>query len=154
VFSIGACLYVLSLAHQISVDVIAMATWLSLSINFIIDAFGHRSRNGIPVRSPITHSVFTAPFWGGLVAALSIFVVFEALTFVPGWEILVFWTTVGALVAMSHLFLDGLTQAGVYWTRRRIALAHFRYNNIPLNLGFTAIGVILIGASLVRPGLV
>ena len=58
--------------------------------------------------------------------------------------VLGFWTIMGVLVSEEHLLLDSLTQAGVYSWRRRIAIAHFRYDNVALNLGFALLGILLI----------
>lgn len=48
-----------------------------------------------------------------------------------------------ALVGMSHLLLDALTQGGVFFVGRRIAIAHFSYNNPILNYTFISIGLVL-----------
>ncbi len=54
----------------------------------------------------------------------------------------------GIVLAYSHLLLDALTEGGVYLWRRRIALAHLRYNNLILNGAFAALGVLLVFAAL------
>jgi len=45
--------------------------------------------------------------------------------------------------------LDVLTEGGVYLGRRRVALAHLRYDNVILNGAFAFIGVLLILAALI-----
>ena len=45
--------------------------------------------------------------------------------------------------------LDAFTESGVYLWRRRIALAHLRYNNLILNGAFAVLGVLLIFAAFV-----
>jgi Protein of unknown function (DUF1286) len=147
-FSTGVSFTLLSLSHALDLSSILMALWLSLSINYLIDLLGHLSRNGNPTRTRATHSIFTAPFWGGAVAVASLTVLSQAFGSGPPWYVLGFWVSMGVLVSEEHLFLDSLTQAGVYSWRRRIAIAHFRYDNVTLNLGFALLGVLLIVATL------
>jgi hypothetical protein len=147
-FSIGVSLSLLSLLHALSLPSILMALWLSLSINYLIDVLGHLSRDGIPTRTRVTHSIFTAPFWGALVAIVSLTALSQALGSGILWGALAFWTLMGFLVSEEHLLLDSLTQAGIYSWRRRMAIAHFRYDNILLNLGFALLGAFLIAAAL------
>ena len=64
------------------------------------------------------------------------------------WEPLALWTFMGILVSEEHLFLDSLTEAGVYALKRRIAIAQFNYDNMTLNIGFALLGVLLITVSL------
>jgi hypothetical protein len=75
-------------------------------------------------------------------------VIFNVLALRPVWTVIAFWTIVGAIIAIGHLLLDSLTGAGVYFTRKRIALAHFSYNNQLLNLGFILAGIYLAITSL------
>ena len=62
-FSAGASVYALSELGLLSWHSIAIALWLSLAVNYSIDALGH-SNAGTPSRTRLTHSVFTAPLWG------------------------------------------------------------------------------------------
>jgi len=125
-----------------------LALWLSLAINYLIDVLGHVSRRGNPTRTWLTHSVITAPVLGALIAAISLDAASLVLGFgLPG-EPLALWAIMGALVSEEHLFLDSLTEAGVYALKRRIAIAHFNYDNAPLNIGFALLGVLLITVSL------
>jgi Protein of unknown function (DUF1286) len=148
VFSTGASFAVLSFGRQLTPATILMALWLSLSINYLIDVLGHFSKNGKPTRTWFTHSVITAPFWGALVAAASLIVVANIRLSFTFAEDTWFWLSVGVLVSAEHLLLDSLTQAGVYSLKGRIAIAHFRYDNVALNLGFALLGVLLIVISL------
>ncbi len=120
-----------------------LAVWFSFSVNSTIDALGHFSRGGIPTRSWFTHSVFTAPVWGCLVGWLTLDLVYALAAQRPEALTLGFWMTICAIIALGHLFLDSLTGAGVYFTRKRISLAQFGYDNILLNLGFIAAGTYL-----------
>ncbi|MDA4112480.1 MAG: DUF1286 domain-containing protein [Thaumarchaeota archaeon] len=147
-FSTGVSFTLLSLSHALDLNSILLALWLSLSINYLIDVLGHLSRNGIPTRTRVTHSIFTAPFWGVAVAVASLTVLSHASGSGTPLHMLGFWTIMGILVSEEHLFLDSLTQAGVYSWRRRIAIAHFRYDNVALNLGFALLGVLFIVVTL------
>jgi hypothetical protein len=55
------------------------------------------------------------------------------------------------VVTYSHLFLDSLTQAGVFFARHRIALAHRRYDSILANSLFILLGVDLLVLALFKP---
>ncbi|MDA4136883.1 MAG: DUF1286 domain-containing protein [Thaumarchaeota archaeon] len=149
IFSFGASFYALSALGQLSWYSIAVALWLSLSVNYVIDALGH-SMVGIPSRTRLTHSIFTAPVWGGLISSTSVFVFSQATYSSPPIAVLGFWTAAGALIAMGHLLLDSMTQAGVYYWRNRIALSHFKYDNPVLNAGFILIGLGLLSLALVQ----
>jgi len=120
-----------------------MAIWLSVCINYLIDLLGHVSRDGAPVRSWASHSVFTAPCFAGLITTLTLLAASKWLQLDMGSTAFAFWIVLGAIIGMGHLLLDSLTGAGVYLGRRRVALAHLAYDNLPLNLGFIFAGVCL-----------
>ena len=141
VFSVGVSLFALSLFGSLSLYLILIAVWLSFSVNRIIDLLGH-SRSGTPSRTRLTHSVFTAPVWGILVALVSRYVV-SLLSPAPQLAMPV-WVAVSLLIAMGHLFLDSMTQAGVFRWRSRIAIAHFAYDNAFVNVSFILVGIALI----------
>ena len=147
-FSAGISLGLVSLSGSLDLGTTAFALWLSFSINYLIDALGHTRRDGNPTRTWLTHSLITAPAWGGSVALASLVSLTQASGSVLPGGTLVPWTALGVLIAGQHLFLDSLTQAGVYSWRRRIALAHFRYDNVALNLCFSLLGALLIAAAL------
>ena len=140
IFSIGiGVLLCERLGHFSFIDVV-LVVWLGLAVNAVIDVFGHGIRGGVGNRSFLTHSVFTAPLWGGAVAVLSVYVPVKFQIFpISLWEA-AFVVGMGVVVAYSHLFLDALTEGGVFWGKRRIALAHMRYNNRILNGAFLVIG--------------
>ena len=150
VFSLGVGLY---LVHYVdrppTLSFLVLVVWLAFATNLLIDTLGHVTRGGRPVRSFWTHSVFSAPVWGiagALVSARLLDIVLgEAMTtsqalFVGG---------LGIIFAYSHLLLDALTEGGVYLGRRRVALAHLRYDNLILNGTFTGLGVLLVFATFV-----
>ena len=125
-----------------------LAVWLAVFVNFAIDVLGHSRRARGPVRSWITHSVFTAPLWGVGLALLTVVFVGGALRLTPGADILELSGMLGALAGISHLFLDSLTEGGVFlWRRKRIALAHFGNGNILLNSALSFLGILLVIAT-------
>ena len=116
-----------------------IAITVSLLVNPVIDGLGHLTRGPHIARSPLTHSIFTAPLWGGAVGYL----------LWTGWRTLVgpvdgleeAMVVAGVVVAMAHLLLDSMTERGVYFLSGRIALAHFRSGNGALNVFFLLAGV-------------
>ena len=153
VFSAGICIYALSVFGFLSFASILVSLWLSLSINYVIDILGHTLR-GTPARTRLTHSVFTAPLWGGSVSLASIQVLSRAASSFLLPSMSLFWVGAGILIAMGHLFLDSMTQAGVYLWKDRVAIAHFRYNNLALNAGFIAAGLLFTLVAVAPPGLI
>ncbi|MGH9920327.1 MAG: hypothetical protein ACRD6W_15850, partial [Nitrososphaerales archaeon] len=114
-----------------------------------IDILGHVTKGGRPVRSFWTHSVFTAPLWGIAAAFVSVYLLDAIISEAMTTSQTVFVCGLGIVIAYSHLLLDALTEGGVYFGRRRVALAHFRYDNLILNGAFTALGVLLVYATFV-----
>jgi hypothetical protein len=106
-------------------------SWLG---NHVIDIFGHAILpNGMPKRLARTHSVFTAPIWGAGCAVvvtwlLSKVWIFHVTPYYAGAIM------IGVFVGYSHLFLDAFTQAGIYFTTKRIDIMHLSYNNTIANL--------------------
>lgn len=158
--------------------------WLSLlaasaMVNRAMDRCGHRwvvRRDGvwIPRRSAKTHSLRGAIILGFLL--LQPFAALMDATMIyglsahtpahaqPAFEIVVLWASAasiavgctGMLVALSHLFLDSLTEGGIYRRnkpkregaenhplRRRWALAHYPYDSCRLNGFFALLGLAL-----------
>ena len=77
----------------------------------------------------------------------SVLIPYSILKIDPNSTLVLLALITGVMVACSHLFLDALTEAGVFFGRRRIAIAHFRYNNPLVNLAAAMIGATLIFAS-------
>jgi len=140
VFGAGS---VAALAPALPTDLrLFLAIVLSLLVNLVIDKLGHVVRRGFVARSPLTHSVFTAPLWGGVVGYL----VWASVS-APGVvnsSLEVSFIALGAVVAFSHLLLDSMTERGVYGLTRRVALAHFDSGNVLLNVVFVAVGFMLL----------
>jgi membrane-bound metal-dependent hydrolase YbcI (DUF457 family) len=121
-----------------------LAVALSLLVNPVIDGLGHTRRGGFIARTPLTHSVFTAPLWGCAVGYLIWAVPMElGMESLAPLEWVVF---AGTVVSLGHLLLDSLTERGVYLLRGRMALAHFRSGNFLLNSAFVALGLGLVAS--------
>jgi len=96
--------------------------------------------------SPRTHTVYRSILWG-LLLSLPI----GALYFVfPSFYFVFSVILDGLLVGPSHILLDVFTERGIYhnvngkW--RRIAFAHFSYNNTFVNGLAILLGVIMLFA--------
>jgi len=144
-FSLGVGLYLLLRTEQPPNLVHAvLVVWLAFATNWVIDFLGHASRGGISKRSFRTHSVFLAPIWGITTAFASAFlldaVIGQKMTAVEA----IYLAGLGAVLAFSHLLLDALTEGGVFFGTRRIALAHLRNNNVIANAAFSALGILLL----------
>ena len=124
-----------------------LVVWLAVATNEVIDVLGHVTQGGRPRRSFWTHSILTAPLWGMATAfppVCILAIVFgQALT----TPLALSSVSLGIAIAYSHLLLDVLTEGGVYLFRRRVAIAHLRYDNPVLNGAFIALGVLLVFAA-------
>lgn len=139
VFGAGS---VAALAFTLPVDLrLSLAVATSLLVNLVVDELGHVARGGFAVRSPLTHSVFTAPMWGGAVGYVLWVVGSELGLLSPGPEAML--VVLCVVVAYSHLLLDSMTEGGVYFTTRRIAVSHFSNGNVLLNAAFVLCGLAL-----------
>jgi Protein of unknown function (DUF1286) len=114
---------------------------LSFSVNHLIDGLGHRRRDGRPVRTPLTHSVLTAPLWGAG-AGYAVYIAVEQAG-LGGRLGLVGLVVAGVLAAYSHLLLDSVTEGGVFVLTKRVAIAHFRSRNRVLNGAFVLLGLMM-----------
>ncbi len=148
-FSIGLMIWIITLFGDPLVVMLLLAAVATVFTNVIIDELGHTT-DGVPRRRFLTHSIITAPFWGAAVWALVLIVPAASLgLFPPDPVLLRFFASLGVLAAWSHLLLDSLTEGGVFaFSFQRRALAHFAYDNWPLNLGFSLLGVVLLFAAL------
>lgn len=150
IFSLGVGLYFVYRVEQPPTPpLLVLVVWLAFATNELIDVLGHVTRGGRPMRSFWTHSVFTAPVWGVAAALVSTYVLGVVLGQAITTSQALFAGGLGIVLACSHLLLDGLTEGGVYLGRRRVALAHLRYDNMALNGAFTALGVLLVFVTLV-----
>ncbi len=147
-FSLGLCLYLeFHIGGPPSPLYLLLIVWLAVATNQAIDGLGHLGSGG--GRSFWTHSVFTAPLWGIVVAMTSVYLLDLIIgQYFTAAQVL-FAAGLGIVLAYSHLMLDALTEGGVYAGRQRIALAHLRYDNLILNGAFVALGLLLVLASFV-----
>jgi hypothetical protein len=143
-FSMGVGVSLLYRVEGPSLLYLALTAWLVFATNEAIDVLGHFNRGGMPARSFWTHSVFTAPLWGIAVCAATVYFLDRVVGLRTPPLQAVFLYALAVVIAYSHLFLDALTEGGVFLGRRRVALAHFRYNNPILNGAFAALGILLV----------
>ena len=120
---------------------LVLALGTSLVVNFVIDVFGHTMHGHFVARSPLTHSVVTAPLWGGALG----YILWEAGTSfgIMGARLEAAFVGAGVVVALAHLLLDSLTERGVYFVTKCMALAHFGSGDDLLNGLFLALGIVL-----------
>jgi len=109
-----------------------------------MDHAGHE-RKGLTIRRTwVTHSVFTGSALGLFLGILLAFgFQYANLPFS-----FVIFALQGFVSALSHLFLDAITEGGIFIFTKRFALAHFSYNNPFLNTGFALLGIFLFFLSL------
>jgi hypothetical protein len=120
-----------------------LVVWLAFATNEVIDRLGHSARGGMSIRSFWTHSIITAPVWGVALAVASVYLLDMVIGQSMTTSQTFFAAGLGTVLAYSHLLLDALTEGGVYLGRRRVALAHLRYDNLVLNCAFAAFGLLL-----------
>jgi len=149
-FSAGLILYVVSYSGYPPLITVLLMVVATVFTNFLIDKVGHTREDGVPRRTWVTHSVVTAPLWGAAAWALTIIVPAALVgVFPPGLVLLALFSALGAVAGWSHLFLDSLTEGGIFAPGgKRWALAHFSYDNRSLNLGLSALGLTLLFVAL------
>jgi len=142
-----------------------VAAWLAVASNALIDRVGHVVRWSYtrgapyPARAWRTHSVYTAPIWGVIPAAVVAagagdpsYLGAAAGAPVPGvWGFAGWAVGLGVIASYTHLLLDSFTEAGVFAGRgRRVALAHLPSNSWWANLVATlgGLGLIFLTVSL------
>ena len=125
---------------------VVIAGVISIFINNIIDTLGHEIKGEYISRTPTTHTVPRSVGWGLLGSvpfALALHFVFHS----PIMLILITFMD-GAVAGLSHMLLDIFTEKGIYhkvdgrW--KRIALAHFSYNNPFANGLATLLGILML----------
>ena len=120
------------------------AVVLGFAVSFVMDHAGHERRGFVVRRTWVTHSVFTASALGVFLGVLLVFVFRYAnlpFSFVA-------FSLEGFVSALSHLFLDAITEGGIFIFKKRFALAHFRYDNPFANTSFALLGIFLLFLSL------
>jgi membrane-bound metal-dependent hydrolase YbcI (DUF457 family) len=109
-----------------------------------MDHLGHERKGFGTRRTWITHSIFTGSALGlflGILLALGFEYANLPFSFVV-------FALQGFVSALSHLFLDAITEGGIFILTKRFALAHFKYDNPFLNTGFALLGILLLALSL------
>jgi len=109
-----------------------------------MDHLGHERKGFWTRRTWVTHSIFTGSALG---IVLGILLAFGFQYANLPFSFVVF-ALQGFVSALSHLFLDVITEGGIFIFTKRFALAHFRYNNPFLNTGFALLGIFLLVLSL------
>ena len=130
----------------------------------IIDLVGHspsRVHPGIMKRTPLTHSIITAPAWAiaiGVAVTYATNLLFQPATTFYHIRLITLPPDMATpimvsclLAAFVHLLLDSLTEAGIYVPHlpcredtqifKRWKLAGFQYDNLPLNVSLTLLGL-------------
>ncbi|MCS7107250.1 MAG: DUF1286 domain-containing protein [Acidilobaceae archaeon] len=123
----------------------ALSIVLGGAVHGIVDQLSHEWRGGTIRRGPLLHSVE-----GSLALSLLLTALLAVLP-IPlsllSW-VVVFFSTWASL--LSHLLLDSLTPAGVYFGGRNVSLASFRYDSPELNGFFSLLGLALFLFSLLN----
>ena len=126
-----------------------LAGLISFIGNSFIDYFGHEIKGKYISRTPRTHTVYRSILWGLLLSLpIGVFLYFVFPSFLFVFSVILD----GLLVGPSHMILDVFTERGIYhkvngkW--RRIAFAHFSYNNAFVNGLAILLGVIMLFAAM------
>jgi Protein of unknown function (DUF1286). len=125
-----------------------LAGLISFIGNSFIDYFGHEIKGKYLSRSPRTHTVYRSILWG-LLLSLPIGVLYFVF---PSFLFVFSVILDGLLVGPSHMILDVFTERGIYhkvngqW--RRIAFAHFSYNNPLANGLVILLGILMLFAAM------
>jgi len=111
---------------------------ISITINFVIDRFGHKIINKRHIRIKRTHSVDNSIFVG-LLLSLTLITLNEYYynAIIINNEIISIFID-GLIAGPSHLFLDAFTCGGIFVKKnrkwKRFAFMHLKYNNKIINL--------------------
>lgn len=149
IFSAGLISLVLSFISKLSFPYIFLISFfVSFVGNRVIDGLGHEMVSGwnklYPRRTPLTHTIPRSVLWGIAVVAPLLFIIYffgELRFFFP---VLI----AGVIVGPSHMILDIFTEAGIYVKKngkwKRIALAHFAYNDPFVNSISSVLGLLML----------
>ena len=150
VFTFGLLALLDSVLLSDSPVIIVIAGVISVVANNVIDTLGHEIKGEYISRTPTTHTVPRSMGWG-LLTSLPIVLALHFLFRSP-IELILLTALDGVVAGLSHMLLDIFTEKGIYhkvdgkW--RRIALAHFSYNNPFANGLATLLGILMLFASL------
>jgi len=149
VFSLGLLFLVDSLIVDSSFYLLILTGIISVVANNVIDFLGHEIKGKYIARTPRTHTLPRSIGWG-LLVTLPIAVILYYLY--PDYYLLYAIVLDGLIVGLSHMLLDIFTERGIYhkvdgkW--KRIALAHFSYDNPIVNGLAILLGVIMLFAAI------
>jgi len=158
VFSTGLLTFLGSLITRDPFEALVFTGIVSVLANTLIDQLGHEmvwvEGKELPRRTPLTHTWFRSILWGSLVTVavtlLSYIALFNHYYYYNDFqarELIALAIISGIVVGPSHMFLDALTEKGIYvkkdgrWVR--FAVAHFKYND-PLANGLATLGGIML----------
>jgi len=150
VFSFGLLTLLDFILISKSPELVIITGVVSIFTNSVIDTLGHEIKGEYIARTPTTHTVPRSIGWG-LLSSAPFAIVLYYLFHSPIELILVTFMD-GAVAGLSHMLLDIFTEKGIYhkvdgkW--RRIALAHFSYNNPFANGLAFLLGILMLFASL------
>ncbi|WP_338604902.1 DUF1286 domain-containing protein (plasmid) [Sulfolobus tengchongensis] len=160
IFSAGLISIILAFFNLSLFANLFISFYASFVANTIIDRLGHemkRTKHGyLPVRSPLTHTVYRSIIWGiiSVLPLLLLYYVYHYHTYHYYYSsyysstLILSTIAAGIIVGPSHMLLDSLTEEGIYTKKngkwRRVALAHFRYNDPVANGIAILVGVILL----------
>jgi len=145
VFSLGLLFLVDSLIVGNSLYLLILTGIISVVANNIIDFLGHETKGKYIARTPTTHTLPRSIGWG-LLVTIPIGITFYYLY--PDYYLVVTIVLDGVIVGLSHMLLDIFTERGIYhkvngkW--KRIALAHFSYNNPFVNGLAILVGILML----------
>ena len=126
---------------------------LAILIDSVIDKAGHKqiftyAHGIIQKRVPLTHDIVSAPIIGGFIGFIYGYAFMHLLKGIYVLEFLdkypAIFAVAGILAALTHLFLDSLTEAGIFIFGKRFRIAGFSYDNIPLNVLFWLLSLMLL----------
>jgi hypothetical protein len=146
VFTFGLLTLLDSVLLSDSLEIIVIAGIISVMANNIIDYLGHEIKGEYISRTPMTHTIPRSMGWGLLTSApiaLALHYLFHSPI-----ELILVTALDGVVAGLSHMLLDIFTEKGIYhkvdgrW--RRIALAHFSYNNPFANGLATLLGILML----------
>jgi len=145
VFSLGLLFLVDSLIVGSSLYLLILTGIISVVANNIIDFLGHETKGKYIARTPRSHTLPRSIGWG-LLVTIPIGITFYYLY--PDYYLVVTIVLDGVIVGLSHMLLDIFTERGIYhkvngkW--KRIALAHFSYNNPFVNGLAILVGILML----------
>lgn len=126
--------------------IISSSIVISYLVNLAIDALGHERRGAYVARSPRTHTVGRSMIIG-LALSIPVAAFFYYMTPI-GFSYSFAVALMGPISGLSHMFLDSLTEHGVFIRRGgkwvRFAILRARYNNAVLNGLFTVLGLLML----------